>query len=299
MANPDLSTLTTSFLELGGPIFGKQVLNWDLRKAGVQVRTNVNKPQAMTKLSAVGGPRPYRSQDDTSGNGTAFSDRVLTAYQSKWDYDFDPENARNTYLADAPEANFAEYSNQQVAKEYLNALIQSTLWLGEYNASGTTAAALATGWGKIIADAITATTLTANSSVGAITNTNAIDAFEAMVEESDVWLREQGGIIYCSYATFDKYTKHYRSLNSFGFQPSVTGDYKMDNKNVVIRPVSFIPNTSQRLVYTVPNNLVFGTDLEQVQVSATMRRNIIEVRNMMPVGCQIQDLGALFVNDQA
>jgi hypothetical protein len=57
--------------------------------------------------------------------------------------------------------------------------------------------------------------------------------------------------------------------------------------------------TSSRLIATLPDNLVFGTDVERVQVAASQRRNIIEVRLMMPIGTQIQDLDAILVNDQA
>ena len=57
--------------------------------------------------------------------------------------------------------------------------------------------------------------------------------------------------------------------------------------------------TSQRLILTVGGNLIVGTDLEGVEVAASMRRNIVEVRQMMAVGLQIADLEALVVNDQA
>jgi hypothetical protein len=127
MANPDLSAIATSFVERGGPIFAKRVLNWQLRKQGVQVRTNVKTPQAMTKLSAVGGPRPYRAVDDIAGNGVKFTDRTLTVYNSKWDYDFDPEEFRNTYLANDPQVPFAQAAAEQVAKEYLAGIQTSTL----------------------------------------------------------------------------------------------------------------------------------------------------------------------------
>jgi hypothetical protein len=45
--------------------------------------------------------------------------------------------------------------------------------------------------------------------------------------------------------------------------------------------------------------LIIGTDLEGVEVAASMRRNIIEVRQMMAVGLQFADLDAMVVNDQA
>lgn len=296
MAAPDLSAITTSFVEFGGSVFGKQVLAWKLREQGIQVRTNVNKPQVLTKLSAVGAPRPYRSQDDLT-DGSKFTDRTLTAYQSKWDFDFDPEEFRNTYLASSSDAPYYQQALDQVATQYLDYLLRQTVYAGIRNASGTTPADICNGWGKIIADEITATNLTPIAT-GAITDANGVDKFETLVAGVPTWMRENGFTIYCSYAKFDNFRKNYRSTYNFQFDKNTEGSYKMDNLNVEIKPVSWM-GTSGRLIATLPNNLVFGTDLEQVEVAATQRRNIIEVRNMMPVGVQIQDLEAIFVNDVA
>ena len=296
MPTPDLSTLTTSFVERGPSIFMKNLLAWNLRGKGIQVRTNVNAPQAMTKLSAVGNPRPYSAADALT-TGPKFTDRVLTAYQSKWDFDFDAEEFRNTYLANAPEAPFYEASLNHVSEAFLDEITRNTLYLGVRNPAGTTAAAIADGWGTKIAALITATTITPIAT-GAITDANAVSKFEQMVEGLPTWHREKGGVIYCSYAKFDNYRKNYRTSYNFQFQPDVEGRYKMDNVNFEIRPVSWM-GTSSRLIATVDNNLVFGTDEERVQVAASMRRNIIEVRLMMPVGVEIQDLDAIAVNDQA
>lgn len=300
MANPDVSAIATSFVEFGGQVFGKRVLNWNLRKQGIQVRTNVLAPQAMTKLSAVGGPRPYRSQDDTTGNGVKYTDRILTAHNSKWDHDFDAEEFRNTYLsAGVTDMSFAQAANEQIAKEYLSKIMTSTLWLGVFNAAGVDAAAIATGWGTLIAAEIVATNITPVTTA-AHSITNAVANAEAVIEAVPAFMREseEGIILYTSYSFFDKYTKNYRTLNGFGFNPGPLGDYKMDNKNAVIRPVSWL-GTSSRLVATVPNNLVLGTDIESIKVAASVRRNIIESRPMMSIGCQIQDLDVLVVNDLA
>lgn len=296
MPAPDLSTLTTSFVERGPSIFRKNVLAWRLREQGIQVRTNVNAPQAMTKLSAAGNPRPYSAADALT-NGATFTDRVLTAYQSKWDYDFDAEEFRNTYLANDPGAPFYEAALDQVSSEFLDQLLRLTIYSGIRNAAGTGAADICNGWGKIIADEITATTLSPVVT-GAITDANGVDKFELMVTNVPSWMREKGFIIYCSYAKFDNYRKHYRTSFNFQFDKNAEGRYKLDNVNAEIRPVAWM-GTSSRLIATVENNLVFGTDIERVQVAASQRRNIIEVRNMMPAGTQIQDLGAIVVNDQA
>jgi hypothetical protein len=295
----DLQIVTNSFVEMGGPVFGKRVLNWNIRSRGIQVRTNVKAPQVMTKLSAKGAPRPYRSQGDTTGNGAKFTDRTLTALQSKWDYEFDPEDFRNTYLAKADGAPFAEAANDQVAKEYLDHLLRTTLYFGVKNAAGTGPADICDGFGKVIADEITAINLVPVIT-GAITNTNAVDKVEMVAEAVPSFMRQEGAepfFIHCSFNVFDKYKKHYRVLNSFAFKPDETGRYKIDGVNAYLMPQVFMGN-SQRLIATLDGNLVVGTDIEQVQVHATARMNISEVRQMMPLGVQIQDLDCLVVNDQ-
>lgn len=296
MPTPDLSALTSSFVERGPSIFEKNLLEWNLATQGIQIRRNVNAPQAMTKLSAVGNPRPYTAADALT-TGPKFTDRVLTAFQSKWDFDFDAEEFRNTYLANQSGAPFYEQSLNHVAQAFLDDIQRNTLYLGSRNASGTTSAAIADGWGKTIADLITATTLTPVVT-GAITDANGVDKFELMVTNVPTWMREKGFVIFCSYAKFDNFRKNYRTAFNFQFDKNAEGRYKMDNLNVEIRPVAWM-GTSSRLIATLENNLVFGTDVERVQVAASQRRNIIEVRFMMPVGTQIQDLEAIFVNDQA
>jgi hypothetical protein len=299
MANPDVSLLTSSFVEFGGTIFGKKVIEWDVKKYGIQVRTNVKAPQVLTKLSAVGGPQPYSAADSATGNGVKFTDRTLTAYLSKWDSDFDPEQFRNTYLANARDgqAPFADEASAQICKEYLDSIYRSVLWSGVRNGAGTAVADIATGWGTLIAAEITATTLTPVAT-GALTNVNAVTKFELVAEAAPIWMQEQGFVILCSFASFRKYVQHYRTLNGFQLKPNLLNDYPMDGFNAVIRPVGFM-GSSSRLVATVDGNLVFGTDVESIQIAASMRRNIIETRPMMSVGCQIQDLDALLVNDQA
>lgn len=302
MANPDVSAIATSFVEFGGSVFGKHVLDWDLRSQGIQVRTNVTSPQAMTKLSAVGGPRPYRLQDDFSGNGVKYTDRLLTAYQSKWDSQFDFEEFRNTYLADYGlnnGGNAAREANNQMAKEYLDQITRETLGLGVRDGSGSDTEDICNGWLTIIAAEITATNLTPNTSIGAVTDGNAVEAVEVLYRESvPVWMRQRPTIIYCSYGFTDKYKTNYRSSYGFTFDKIVEGRFKLDNLNAELRPQAWMGN-SERLIVTVPNNLVFGTNIEGANVFATPHLNLINTRLMMPAGCQIQDLNAIVVNDQA
>lgn len=295
MAAPSLTALETAFVG-GASVFQQKVLSWKLREQGVQVRTNVNAPQALTKLSAVGEPRPYRSQDDF-GTGADFSDRTLTAFQSKWDTDFDPENFRNTYLATLPDMPFENAAVAHVAAKYLDVLLKKTVYGGIRNAAGTGAVDLANGFGKIIADEITAGAITPVAT-GAITASNAVDKVETVAENVPLFIKEEGGLIYCSYSVFEKYAKNYRTINGYKLDPAVTGDYALDNKKMFLRPVAWMGD-SQRLIATVADNLVFGTDVERVSIYPTRHLNILQLRFMMPIGMQIQDLEVLTVNDQA
>jgi hypothetical protein len=292
---PDVSLLADAFVEFGGKIFAKQVNNWVVDPF-IDVYRSVKTPQVLPKLSAVGNPRPYRAQDDNV-DGAKFTDRTLTVYQSKWDYEIDPEQFRNTYLATPEAVPFYEHIINQVAKEYLSQIYLNTLYLGSYNAAGTTAAAIATGWGTLIAAAITATDLTAIAT-GALATSDAVTKVELFVTALPSWMKERPSVIYCSYATFEKYRAHYRTLNGYGFVPQA-GSYKIDGyPNMELKPVAWM-GTSARLIATIQGNLIIGTDGDAIQLAATSRRNIIEVRQMMPVGMQIADLEAIYVNDQA
>jgi hypothetical protein len=164
-------------------------LDWDIRNAGIEVRTNVKAPQALTKLSADGAPRPYRIADDF--NGATFTDRVLTVYMGKYDMQLDAEDLRNKYLATLPEFPFEQFAVQQAAKQYLDAVTPSTLGLGVYNAAGSTAAVdLWTGWLSIIAAEITATTI-APVVTGAITSANAVTKVEQVADAAPTLVKAQ------------------------------------------------------------------------------------------------------------
>lgn len=296
MPTHDLTGLTNAFVG-GGEVYQKQLLQWNIRKFGIQVRTNVKTPQALAKFSAAGNAQPYRKQDDF--NGTVVVDRVLTAYQAKLDQELDPEDFRNEYLAELPEMPFNDYAVQAGGKKFLADLMTDTLWTGVRNGAGTAAADICDGWGTILAAAITAAAVT-EVATGAITSANAVTKVEDVYEACPTWMKEleEGIIIYCSYGTMEKYKKHYRTLNAFGFKRDEMGQYRLDGANAILMPVSFM-GTSSRIVATLRGNFVFGTDTESLKNHPTPHLNLLRNRILFPVGCQIKDLDALQCNDQA
>jgi hypothetical protein len=300
MAGPTVSGLTTSLVEKGPEIFKKHVNDLDLTTAGIQVYKMVSKPIALPKVAASGNPRPYTAADST-GAGAAITDRTLTVYQSKWDFDIDPEQFRNTYLnqfagkPDAPEGY--QFIMDTVAKAYFAQINDNTIWSGVRNASGTTAAAIATGFESLISTELIGGGMTAITT-GAITSANAVTQLDTFVDGLPAWMKKQGCTILCSAGVWGNYRTHYRTLNTYSFEKNPQGEYNLDGyDNIKLKWVSWLPTASDRLIATIPGNLIMGTDSNGVEVHTSLNRNIIEVRVMMPVGFQIADVEALFVNN--
>jgi hypothetical protein len=294
MATFDLAALTSAFVG-GASAFGKEVLNWDIRNLGIQVRTNVNTPQALAKFTTDGEPRPYRMADDF--NGATVVDRVLTAYQSKYDMQLDAEDFRNTYLATLPEMPFEQFTVEQAVKQYLAKLMTDTLYLGVRDGAGDAAVDICDGWGTIIAAEIVGGDLV-EVATGAITSANAVTKVELVADAQPVFVKQRGFRILCSYDIMEKYRIHYRTLNGFGFNKNERGQYQLDGHNGILQPAAFM-GTSQRLIATIDNNLILGTDTERVSMYPTPHLNTLKNRIMFPLGCQIRDLDVLTVNDQA
>lgn len=296
MSTYNLTEIASAFVG-GAEVFQKEVLNWRIREAGVQVRTNVKTPQALAKFSVDGTPRPYRADDDF--NGATFADRILTAYPAKYDMQLDFVEFYNTYLAELPEMPFEQYALQQAAKQFVDSLQTSTLWTGVRNGSGSAAADICDGWGTLIAAAITASDITPVAGA-AITSSNAVTQVELVADAASVIMKERGFRILCSYGTLEKYRKHYRSTYGFSFDKGETGQYKLDGQNAILTPCAFM-GSSQRLVATFDNNLIFGTDNEALMNFPTPHLNLLQNRMLMTAGCQIRDIGSevFVVNDQA
>lgn len=295
---PDLSAITAGFFTKGPEVFRKKVNSLDLTADGIAVYKNVSGPITLPKLSAKGGPRPYRTNDDSSGNGFKISDQILTLRASKWDMIFSPKEFFNTIYDDSSDKPFYEQGLDQMANEYYAAIYNSVLGAGDYNSSGSTAAAIADGWLTIIADKITATELTPVVT-GTITSSNAVTKVELMKSAMESWMRQMGMNIYCSYSVFDLYVTHYRTTYGYNFVKNPNGKYVLDGtNNINLVPQGWM-GSSQRLIATVDKNLVFGTNGNSIGVHPSMKFDQIETRLTMDVACAIADLEAIIVNDQA
>lgn len=304
----DVTSISTNLVKFGGSIMKKRVTKAKFT-ADFEVLRKVKQPVALTRLHTTGGPRPYRAQRDQSGNGMKFTDRKLTVLQSKWDMDdFDPEVYRNTYLAavedgrlDPNKIPFYQYIAEKISEDYMSKINDQVVLNGEYDAAGTTTADIATGVGTIIADEITGGGLTPITT-GAITSANAVSKLELIHNALPAWMKEEdgGATIFVSYDVLQKYKENYRSTYGFTFKPNEVGEYVIDGTTTKIVARSWM-GSSQRLICVPTNkkNLYFGCDTDGIEFYVTPDLNILKVRVMFPLGFQIADLEAIFVNDQA
>lgn len=296
-ATPDLSALTTDFVNFGGKILMNNVNKLDLEGQGILVLKNLDKPEVLPKLSATGNPRPYRENDDSASQGVVGTDRTLTARKAKWDFLYDPEKYFNTYLAKGASDPYYQFSLNVLSEAFMAAINDSVLGSGVYNASGSTAAAIADGFLTTIAAEISGGGLTAIAT-GAVTSSNAVEKVDVMIAALPEWMVQKGGVVLCSRTVFNYYVQRYRSLYNYQFKANADGEYQIDNYPSWKLKVASWMGSSNRLIATIKDNLVVGFG-SGMRIAASTSRNLIEGRILTEVGCEIADLSAIKVNDQA
>lgn len=304
----DVTALTTTLTEQGGEMMKEALVKYNFSD-DFEVMDDVAVPKALPKLSIVGSPRPYRKQDDFSGNDAKFTDRELACKLSKWDFEFDPTVLYGTYLArvkggkiDPSQMPFESFVIQHIAEKYMEHDLLNTAFNGVYNASGTTAADIADGINTIVDAEITATNITPVAT-GAV-HTSAAVAYakvNTMVAAATEQMEQGKAVVLGCRKTLQLYAQGYNAANGYKFDPRAVDNYQLDTTNLTLKAVPWIPNTSERLIMTLPGNLYRGTILNQIGVYPTKHLNLLRIRFMMPVGYQIADIApSVFkVNDRA
>lgn len=164
------------------------------------------------------------------------------------------------------------------------------------------ARAIAIGLGKIIADEITAGNIVPVTT-GAVTASNAyskfIQVWRALPEPVKLGVSGKG-IIYCSQTDYEYLTDDYENQISKNFETidGITYLSKTDRK-CQIKPVPWLSG-SRRLIATVKDNLVAGTDelSDMNDIRSTPQMYTVNAGITFVIGFQIQDLEVLVVSDQ-
>ena len=158
------------------------------------------------------------------------------------------------------------------------------------------------GWGKIIADEITATTVTPITT-GALSNTNALDKVELVYNGMTEAHKNLGGIFRVSANNYRNYLLHERSVYGNVATPELAAGIKTvyGNPKWLIQGCTWM-GTSGRIIATQKDNLVYGCSQEAD--SNKVAKTIETLHGTKSVvkyvhGTEIADLETLYVNEQA
>lgn len=167
------------------------------------------------------------------------------------------------------------------------------------------AASIVTGIGTIIKNEITAGNLVPIAT-SVISSTNAVAELRKVWLAAPVSFRKKKSIMYISYDVYEKYKADYDTR--YGKGNSIADNtedqeviyLKGTSKKVELKPCTWM-NDSQRIILTLPNNLVMATD--QLSDTNSIGKIVETLHGFKAIlkylmGFQIQDLEVLFVNDK-
>jgi hypothetical protein len=280
------------------------------------VHEGVKGKKTLTRLKvATGKAVSWSSGFSAASNAVSFEPRTLEVAPIKRDLSFVPQDFESSYLGKMrPKGQnpgkFLPFEGD-VLQTILNGHSEefaSALWgavkAGTVTPGTTVMASCFNGFLKIIADAITATTLSpVVTPGGAVTNTNAVALLETMWNSLGAPYKETPVQVFMSWANFQKYSQDYRERYGKYTRLNETGEVKLDfSQNATLVPLAEL-GSSNRIVMTPGTNLNVGFDDLQDDKLFQMEQNkrVIDWWMDWDMGVQIAQLdeGALVVNDLA
>lgn len=271
--------------------------------------------KTLTRLKvATGKAVAWKSDFVAATDAVSMHPRHLEVAAIKRDLSFTPQDFEATYLGrfrqqgqnageDLPFEGFIMQAILDGHAEELESALWQAVKAGSVTPGTTPMAQCFDGFLQIIADEITATTVTpVTTPGGAITTTNIVELLESMWAELGAAYKEREVFIFLSWANFQKYQQGYREtygVNS-NWNPRealMTLDFSMNAKLVPMPGMG----SSDRIVMTPRGNLHVGYDdfgdTSMFQFEKSKRQ--MDFWMDFKVGCQIAqiDEGALIVND--
>lgn len=260
----------------------------------------------LTKLEVAEGVRAYREDFDAGDNDLTYTPRVIETELLKRDMRINPLKYRETWMSEVmkPGVNpqdlpFAQYVFSAIAEQVASE-INNSAYLA-VKGDGSTVAKTFNGHGTIIANEITAGNIVPIVT-GVPTANNAVEIAEEMMKSMPVKYRQHGFDILCSYAYWDLYQANYRERFGKELMTNTDGFFFIDStkKKVKLNPVTWM-NDSMRLIASPIQNIITGVDAvgDFDRILTETRFELLDLRMLFALGCQIRDLAALRVNDQA
>jgi len=269
------------------------------------LRPNIKVKENMTKLIVSGDVKPYDGIRDTLAK-ISYEPRSLEVHIGQYDVNIETIAARKTWLGEVmkPGVNptdlpFEQVTWKAVMDDFATKINDNTVWNGRLGVAKT-ASSLATGFGNIIKDEITAGFITPVVTGSMMTDT--VEKVEATYKSLPSKYRRMKMVVYCSYNVFDAYCEDYAAR--FDKQPIYNQFQQViirhSEGNAVLKPVTWMAG-SERIVITPQTNMLVGTDLlsDGQNILTNPQLYSLEAGILMAIGFQIEDLEPLAVNDHA
>lgn len=264
----------------------------------------------LARLKTASSLKPYSTGGGFSATADAlnFSARILNVRRCSADLEIVPLDLYNSWLgqiAGAPPASpfdipFEQFIMDAIAKQLVNDL-ETAVWTGTYNASGTTPAATMDGVLKLIDDAITALEIpAANVTEGeVITSSNALAEVKKVRSVIAPQYRMKDMVCFMSVANVDNYLDDYQtSVGSVVYNKSYDQIFIEGTKTQIVGVPSMVG--SDRIIVTPKENFVFGYDSEAGANIVTQEYNrTIKLMADFRAGVQLRDGEVVWCNDQA
>lgn len=242
-----------------------------------------------------------------TSNALAFGSRTLKVRGMKVDLLLIPEVLQKTWLGkmkkpqDVLDMPFEAFIMNYIAEKVRENIWTKALYLGVYNAAGTTPGATMNGWNKIIADEITATKITPVVT-GATSATNIIDHCEAVYDALGEAYKNGTGEIKVKPQFFDWYNRRYRGLYGANnnYEGMKKGRIPLDGTNwEVVREPGL--GTSSRIIATPKANQVLGMSSSSMTFDFQKFDRSLKILGDFKAGVEFKEIHAraLAVNDQA
>lgn len=238
----------------------------------VTVLPDVKNKLRLTTLLIDNIVKPFTSTFSASNDVIKFIPREIGVDVAKADLLLDPEAYRQTYLAQFQKKGvtrspddlpFEQYVWEQIFEKFGAELNDTTAYFGSRNASGTSAADVTDGYGKILAALITATKVTPKS-IGALDPETAIEQLKELYRSVPApFQRPQTGLkAYMSKASYNAYEDN---LENKGYNQG-RGDDMLKPKWLrgaegicELKPVTWM-GSSERIIMTPQQNIILAAD---------------------------------------
>lgn len=310
MAAFDVSAIENYAYQNVNNIIGLTLLGLEAVEQGhISVMQNVREETGLTTFKAGNLGQPYRLAFEPKNDVFSFGYRSLKPKMGKVDLVINPLEFRNTWLnrvmragIDSFDIPYEQFFWEQLALKLGSEINHQSVFAGVLNPAGNSTTDVATGFGKIIADEITASNLDNVVATGAITATNAVSKLESMAKalpaayrKPDVRLK-----MYMSYAVSDLFLEDYRTRYGGVYDMEYIRK-KLDGfQNIELVPAGWL-NNSQRVILTPMENLVMGTDLisdlNKIEMVKDIRTLKLAIHFILCY--EIADLESIWVSDQA